>query len=93
VKFASAAQDFLSLLQQLGADEVRWRELVDQHGTRPDPRWREQARAHLQGSPRRVAVLPPRLLPVLDAGGKPIDAQAVPVEDLDDQILRDWSAY
>jgi hypothetical protein len=39
-----------------------------------------------------VAVLAPRLRPVL-ADGKVIDAQAAPVEDLDAQILRDWSGF
>ena len=49
--------------------------------------------SRLQGLPRRVAVLPPRLDAVLDAAGNVVDAQAVPVPDLDDQVLRDWAAY
>ena len=68
------------------------RDLLDRHASRPDPRWREEA-ARLQGLPQRVAVLPPRLDVMLDAAGKPIDVQAVPVQDLDDQILRDWAKY
>ena len=93
--FRSTAQELLALLQQIhsSADAARWRELLDRHASRTDPRWREEAAARLRGIPRRVAVLPPRLEAVLDAGGKVIDAQAVPVQDLDEQILRDWSAY
>jgi hypothetical protein len=30
---------------------------------------------------------------VLDADGKPIDAKASPIQDLDEQILRDWANY
>ena len=50
-------------------------------------------RVRLADVPRRVAVLPPRLDPVLDSGGKVVDAQATAVQDLDEQILRDWAAY
>jgi hypothetical protein len=93
-KFRAAAQELLALLQQIrsGDEGPRFRELLDQHASRPDPRWREEA-ARLQGLPQRVAVLPPRLDAVLDANGKPIDAQAVAVQDLDEQILRDWATY
>jgi hypothetical protein len=38
-------------------------------------------------------VLPPRLDAVLDAAGNVVDAQAIPVPDLDEQLLRDWAAY
>jgi len=38
-------------------------------------------------------VLPPTLEPVLDAAGNVVDAQATPVHDLDQQILRDWASY
>ncbi len=93
-KFQSAARELLDLLQQTkGEDDARFRELVAAHATRADPRWRDEASAHLAGIPRRVAVLPPRLDAVLDAEGKPIDAQAAPIQDLDDQILRDWANY
>jgi hypothetical protein len=93
-KFRAAAQELLALLQQIASsdDPARLRELLDQHASKVDPRWREEA-ARLQGLPGRVAVLPPRLDAVLDAEGKPIDAQAVAVQDLDDQILRDWARY
>jgi len=93
-KFRAAAQDLLALLQQIKTsdDGARLRDLLDRHATRPDPRWREQA-TRLQGLPQRVAILPPRLEVILDAAGKPIDVQAIPIQDLDDQILRDWSQY
>ena len=91
-KFHTAAQELLAALQQLkGADEAR--AFLDQRALHADPKWREEARARLQAVPRRVAVLPPRLEAVLDADGKPIDAQATPVQDLDEQILRDWASY
>ena len=38
-------------------------------------------------------MLPPRLDAVLDAEGNVVDAQAVPVPDLDEQMLRDWAGY
>ncbi len=93
-KFRAAAQELLALLQQIkdNDDAARFRELLDRHASRADPRWREEV-ARLQGIPQRVAVLPPRLDVVLDAAGKPIDVQAVAVQDLDDQILRDWAKY
>lgn len=92
-RFRTAAQELLALLQQIksGDDAARLRDLLD-HASKIDPRWREEA-ARLQDLPRRVAVLPPRLDAVLDAEGKPIDVQAVAVQDLDDQMLRDWSRY
>src|SRR5439155_1716905 len=67
--------------------------LPDRHGSQVAPRWRTEAGARLADVPRRVAVLPPRLEPVLDSGGKVVDAQATAVQDLDEQILRDWAAY
>ena len=74
-------------------DSARWRELLERHASRVDPQWRDDVVARLQGVPRRVAVLPPRLDAVLDAAGNVVDAQAVPVPDLDEQLLRDWAAY
>ncbi|MGZ6124654.1 MAG: dipeptidyl-peptidase 3 family protein [Myxococcales bacterium] len=93
-KFRAAAQELLALLQNIKSsdDGAGLRELLDQHASKTDPRWREET-ARLQGLPHRVAVLPPRLDAVLDAEGKPIDVQAVAVQDLDDQILRDWARY
>ncbi|HTO98833.1 MAG TPA: hypothetical protein VMK66_17405 [Myxococcales bacterium] len=93
-RFRSAAQDLFAFLQQMkSADDPRWRELLDQHASHPDPKWRDEVAARLQGLPRRVAVLPPRLDTVLDAQGKPIDAKASTIPDLDEQILRDWANY
>jgi dipeptidyl-peptidase-3 len=94
-RFRAAARELLALLQQIeaAADAARWRELLERHASRVDPQWRDDVAVRLQGVPRRVAVLPPRLDPVIDADGKVMDAQAVPVPDLDDQLLRDWAAY
>jgi dipeptidyl-peptidase-3 len=94
-RFRSAAQELLALLGQIqsAGDAARWRELLERHASRVDPQWRDDVVARLQGLPRRVAVLPPRLDAVLDAAGNVVDAQAVPVPDLDEQLLRDWAAY
>jgi len=94
-RFHSAAQELLALLGQIqsAGDAARWRELLDRHASRADPQWRDDVIARLQGVPRRVAVLPPRLDAVLDAEGNVVDAQAVPVPDLDEQMLRDWAGY
>jgi len=94
-KFRAAAQELLTLLKELqsSGDAARWRELLERNASHPDPRWREELASRLQGVPRRVAVLPPRLEAVLDGQGKVIDAQAVPVQDFDEQILREWASY
>ena len=94
-RFRSAAQELVALLGQIqsAGDAARWRELLERHASKVDPQWRDDVVARLQGLPRRVAVLPPRLDAVLDAAGNVVDAQAVPVPDLDEQMLRDWSAY
>jgi dipeptidyl-peptidase-3 len=94
-RFRSAARELLTQLQQIGAsaDATRWRELVERHASRIDPQWREELSARLSGIPRRVAVLPPRLDAVLDAEGKVVDAQALPVADLDEQMMREWAAF
>jgi len=94
-RFRSAARDLLALLQQIAgsSDSARWRDLLDRNASRPDPQWRRDLAPLLQGIPRRVAVLPPRLDPILDAQGTLTDAQAVPISDLDSQLLRDWSTY
>src|SRR5207248_2968397 len=93
-RFRAAAQELVALLNEVRTsnDAARWRELIDRHGSQVDPRWRAEASGRLAGVPRRVAVLPPRLEPVLE-GGKVVDAQATAVQDLDEQILRDWAAY
>src|SRR5438270_1184 len=94
-KFRAAAQELLTLLKELQAsgDAARWRELLERHASRPDPRWREEIASRLQGVPRRVAVLPPRLEAVLDGAGKVVDAQAVAVQDFDEQVLQEWASY
>jgi peptidase M49-like protein len=81
------------LLQERAAGEAGpVHDLLERHAGRVDPHLREEVRSRLSGIPRRVAVLPPRLEAVLRDGAV-VDAQAVPVEDLDDQVLRDWARY
>ena len=38
-------------------------------------------------------MLPPRLEAVLDGAGKVVDAQAVAVQDFDEQVLQEWASY
>jgi dipeptidyl-peptidase-3 len=94
-RFRAAAQELLALLQQIqsAGDAARWRDVLDRNASRIDPQWRDEVAARLQGIPRRVAVLPPRLEAVVDAGGNLTDVQALPVTDLDEQVLRDWASY
>src|SRR5437667_1071238 len=74
-RFRAAAQELVTLLNEVRAsnDAARWRELIDRHGSQVDPRWRTEAGARLADVPRRVAVLPPRLEPVLARGGTGAD--------------------
>lgn len=95
-RFRAAAAELLRLLDEIESlgDAARLRDLLEKHATRVDLKWHAEIveRLRAAGIPRRVAVLAPQLRPVLDAG-KVIDAQAAPVDDLDGQILRDWSGF
>jgi hypothetical protein len=95
-RFQKAAAELLALLQDIAAsrDLVRLRDLLESHASKLDAQWRSDVIARLRaaGVPRRVALLPPRLEPVL-IEGKEIDAQARPVEDFDAEILREWAAF
>src|SRR3954462_1527958 len=93
-KFKAAAAELRDQLQQIptAGDWDRLRDLVEQHASRVDAQLREELVTRTKGIPRSVAVIPPRLEPVIQDGAV-VDAQAAAVTDLDDQILRDWSAY
>ncbi len=92
--FQAVAAELRGLLlrDRAEGEAGRLHELLERHASRVDPHLREEVLSRLSGIPRRVAVLPPRLDPVLRDGAV-VDAQAVPVQDLDDQVLRDWARY
>jgi hypothetical protein len=94
VRFHAAAAELRELLVQSRAasDSGRLHELLERHATRLDPHLRDEVLSRLTGIPRRVSVLPPRLDPVL-RDGVVVDAKAAAVQDLDDQVLRDWARY
>ena len=93
-RFREAAQELDALLRDIGksANAARLEELLSAHATRADPSLRDEISARLRaaGVPRRIALLPPRIEAIVQ-DGKPVDARAVPIEDLDAEILRDWS--
>jgi hypothetical protein len=82
----------LLLANRSSGESGRVRELLERHASRADPQLRDEVLSRLSAVPRRVAVLPPRLDPVLQDGAV-VDARAVPVQDLDEQVLRDWARY
>ncbi len=92
-RFHAAAGELLSLLRESTAlgDGARITGLLERHASRVDAHWRDEVldRLRAAGIPRRIAVLPPRLDGAF-TDGKLTDAQAIPVEDLDAEILRDW---
>ena len=95
-RFRATAAELLRLLHEIESlgDAARLRELLELHASRVDPKWHDEIVQRLRAAaiPRRVAILAPLLRPVL-ADGKVIDAQSVPIDDLDGQILRDWSGF
>ncbi|HEY6911401.1 MAG TPA: hypothetical protein VI356_18625 [Myxococcales bacterium] len=93
-RFRAVAAELRELLlaNRAPGESGRVRELLERHASRVDAQLRDEVVSRLSGVPRRVAVLPPRLLPVL-RNAAVVDAQAVPVEDLDEQLLRDWARY
>jgi dipeptidyl-peptidase-3 len=93
-RFRALATELRDLLLQGRAegDSGRLRDLLERHASRVDAQLRDEVLSRLSGVPRRVDVLPPRLDPVLRDGAV-VDARAVAVENLDDQVLRDWARY
>jgi hypothetical protein len=89
-RFATAAAELGDALRADAPDSPRVRELFDRSTAKIDPRLQQDVRARLSGLPLRVAVLPPRVEAVMQDGAVN-DAQAAPVQDLDEQILRDWA--
>ena len=95
-RFHKAAGDLLSVLQTIKStgDTTLLKGLVEAHATRLDPSLRDEVLARMQalGLPRRIAPLPP-VVKAVTADGKLVDAQAVPVADLDAQMLLDWADF
>jgi dipeptidyl-peptidase-3 len=95
-RFRGAAEGLLGLLQQIESlgDGGRLTDLLERHASRLDAQWRDDVLDRLRTAnlPRRVAVLPPLLQPILQ-DGKVVDAEAIPIDDLDAQILRDWTNF
>jgi len=92
-RFHAAAGELLSHLWEIAAlgDGPRLTDLLEHHASRVDTQWRDEVLQRLRAAniPRRVAVLPPRIEPVL-TDGKLTDASALAIDDLDAQVLRDW---
>ena len=92
-RFHAAAGELYSLLREIAAlgDGARLADLLERHASRVDTRWRDETQERLRaaGIPRRIAVLPPRIDGFF-ADGKLTDAQAVAIDDLDAEVLRDW---
>lgn len=93
--FLRAARELLTLLDEIArlGDSARAADLLEHHASRLDPQWRDDvlARFRAAGLPRRIAVIPPLIRAVV-VDGRITDAEAVPVTDLDAEILRSWSS-
>ncbi|HUJ25566.1 MAG TPA: hypothetical protein VLW85_06090 [Myxococcales bacterium] len=93
-RFESAARELSQLLKDIARnqDSTRLRDLFLLHASKVDGPLRDDVRRRLKaaGAALRVAVIPPRLDPVLQ-DGKVVDAQAAQVTDLDAEVLRTWN--
>lgn len=93
-RFRAAAQELDAVLSGVGAsrDTARLDEMLASHASQVDASLREEVGVRLRaaGVPRRVALVAPRIEPVLQEG-KVVDARAVPIESVDAEILRDWA--
>ena len=94
-RFHQAASELLVLVDEIGrlGDTARAADLLERHASRVDTQWRNEVidRLRAAGLPRRVAVIPPQIRGVV-AEGKVVDAEAIPVDDLDAEILRTWAS-
>lgn len=95
-RFHSAASELLALLHELElrGDGARLHDLLEQHASHVDVKWRNEVLDRLRAAniPRGVAVIPPQLHAIVSEG-KVVDAEAIPAEDLDSQMLRDWKNF
>ena len=92
--FESAARELSALLKDIAKnqDVARLRDLFLMHASAADGPLRDEVRRRLKaaGAALRVAVIPPRIDPVLQ-DGKVVDAAATQVTDLDAEVLRTWN--
>jgi hypothetical protein len=90
----TAEADLLGLLQQIEThgDSKRLADLFERHASHADaqPLKDLQARLREVSVPAQVRLIPPRIEGVFE-NGKLVDARAVPVDDLDAAVLRDWA--
>jgi len=91
-KFPAAAAELFQGLAAIeaGGDAQPAADLIDGKARRLDAQLRDETAEKLRNVPRSFALLPPVLRPVL-ADGKVADAEAVPVESVDAEILRSWT--
>ncbi|MCA1825915.1 MAG: hypothetical protein LC689_03115 [Myxococcales bacterium] len=93
-RFRKAAAELVALVDEIArlGDTARAADLLERHASHIDRQWRDEAvdRLRAAGVPRRVAVIPPEIRGVV-TDGKVTDAEAVPVDDLDTEILRSWA--
>lgn len=93
-KFHKAAEELIALIDEIGrlGDSARAADLLERHGSQVDVQWRDEAADRLRaaGVPRRVAAVPPQIRGIV-TDGKVTDAEAVPVDDIDSEVLRSWA--
>jgi hypothetical protein len=89
VQFAQAAGELVHLFDELekSGNAARLSELFEQQGARVDLATRDEMNERLHAIPRHVALVPPRVVPVLEEQ-RVTDAHAAPITDLDDEVLR-----
>jgi hypothetical protein len=92
--FRKAAAELIALIDEIGrlGDSARAADLLERHASHVDTQWRDEALERLRaaGVPRRVAAISPLIRGIV-ADGKVADAEAVPVDDLDAEVLRSWA--
>jgi dipeptidyl-peptidase-3 len=88
-----AVAELLAELMRIKAegDYAKAKELIDRHGVKLEPRWRDDVVARLRaaGMPLHFAFLAPRLKPLTDDKGKVVDATIVDTLSLVDTALID----
>jgi hypothetical protein len=88
-QFAQAAGELVRLFDELekSGNAARVAELFEQQGARVDLATRDEMNERLHAIARHVALVPPRIVPVLE-DQRVTDAHAVPIGDLDEEVLR-----